>query len=207
MKVFTELEQGTSEWLSIRAGIPTASEFSKVAAKKGPRGGTSHPEFKGRTKYLYRLAGERITGEPEDTYSNFHMERGQVNEAEARALYAFEREIEPVQVGFVRNGNCGCSPDSFLGTDGLLEIKDAIPSVQVARLVAGTLPPEHRAQVQGQLMVTERVWCDFMSHSRGLPPLIVRVERDEEYIAELRGSVDQFAGELEALVEWLRAMQ
>lgn len=206
MEIFGDIVQGTPDWLRVRCGLPTASEFAKVAAKKGPRGGTSHKEYVGRTKYMHRLAGEILTGEPEETYSNHHMERGHEREDEARNLYAFLRDVEPVQVGFIRNGNCGCSPDSLLGDDGLLEIKDAIPSVQVARLVAGTLPAEHKAQVYGQLMVTGRAWCDFMSHSRGLPPLIIRVERDEEYIAELREAVDQFVAELDRLVEWLKCM-
>lgn len=206
MEIFDSIAQGTPEWLEIRCGIPTSSEFYKVLAKAGPRGGTSHKEYVGRTKYLHRLAGEVITGEPEATYQNFHMERGKVNEAEARDLYAFRMDVEPVQVGFIRNGNSGCSPDSLIGDDGLLEIKDAIPSVQIARLVAGTLPPEHKAQCQGQLMVSGRTWVDFMSHSRGLPPLIIRVERDEEYIAELREAVDRFVAERDKLVEWLRCM-
>jgi hypothetical protein len=204
--VYDDIEQGSGAWYLARAGIPTSSEFAKIMAKPGPRGGTSSREQIGRKKLLWRLAGEIITGEPEATYSNFDMERGKENEAEARDLYAFLREAEPVQVGFIKNGNCGASPDALIGDDGLLEIKDAKGSVQVERLIDGTLPSEYRAQVQGQLMVSERSWVDFMSHSRGLPPLIVRVERDEAYIAELREAVDRFVAELEQLVTWLRAM-
>jgi hypothetical protein len=203
IEVFDAIEQNSPEWLKLRAGLPTASEFHEVIAKVGPRGGIP----KGRQKLLWRLAGEIITGEPEDTYQNADMQRGKEREAEARAFYAFRFDADPKQVAFVRNGNCGASPDSFLGDDGLLEIKDAKPSVQIERLVAGTLPPEHKAQCQGQLMVTERKWVDFMSHSRGLPPLVIRVERDEDYIAALRKDVDQFVAELDALVKWLGAMQ
>src|SRR5690606_35269405 len=118
----------------------------------------------------------------------------------------FLNDVEPEQVGFVRNGNCGCSPDSLIGDNGMLEIKDAIGSVQIARLRAGTLPPEHRLQCLGNLLVAEREWIDFMSHSRGLPPLIVRVHRDEIALDELRRSVDKFVDELNNLVEWVKRM-
>lgn len=206
MEVFAKLQQGTPEWHATRAGIPTCSEFAKVIAGKGPRGGTSGKEYIGRTKYLYRLAGEVITGQAEATYSNAHMDRGTENEGEARDLYAMLRDVEPQQVGFIRNGNCGGSPDSLIGNDGILEIKDAIASVQIERLLANVLPSEHKAQCQGLLMVSGRTWLDFMSHSRGLPPLIVRVERDERYIAELRVSVNEFSDELAALVARIRSM-
>ena len=202
IEIFEEIEQNTDAWRKLRAGLPTASEFSDVIAKKGPRGGLP----KGRQKLMWRLAGEIITGEPEDTYSNPDMARGHAREDEARDLYAFLKDAEPKRVAFIRNGNCGCSPDSLIGGDGLLEIKDAKPSVQIERLIHGALPPEHKAQVQGQLMVSGRQWVDFMSHCRDLPPLIIRVERDEPYIAALRVDVDEFVDELNGLVAWLRSM-
>lgn len=202
MEIFDKVEQNTDEWLALRAGIPTASKFKDVRAKKGPRGGIP----KGRQTYLWSLAGEIITGEPMDHYTNANMERGHEREAEASDLYAFLRDVEPVQVGFIRNGNCGCSPDRFIDDDGLLEIKDAAPHIQIERLLKGVMPPEHKPQAQGQLMVSQRSWVDWMSHCRGLPPLIVRVERDEPYIAGLKIDVDEFVDELTALVAKIRSM-
>ena len=155
---------------------------------------------------MYKLAGEIISGEPMDNYVNANMDRGSERESEARDLYAFLRDVEPVQVGFIRNGNCGASPDALVADDGMVEIKDALAHIQIARLLNGELPPEHKAQCQGQLMVSQRQWVDFMSHSRGLPPLIVRVERDEAYIAGLKIDVEEFVGELDALVAKIRSM-
>jgi hypothetical protein len=134
------------------------------------------------------------------------MERGKEREAEARTMYALIHEVAPQQVGFVRNGNCGCSPDSLVGEPGLLELKDALPHIQIARLEDATLPSEYKWQVYGQIMVCEREWCDFMSHCRGIAPLIVRVYRDEQIIAELRSGVDRFVDELNMLVERVRRM-
>jgi len=197
MEVFDDIAQGTPEWLALRAGLPTSSKFADVMAKKGPRGGIP----KGRQTYLYKLAGEILTGEPMDTYINAHMERGSEREAEARDLYAMIKDIEVAQVGLIKNGLCGASPDGLIGHEGMFENKDALAHIQIERLVKGVLPPEHKAQCQGQLMVAEREWVDFMSYCRGLPPLIIRVERDEDYIAGLRDDVARFVSELNELVE------
>ena len=60
----------------------------------------------------------RITGNYEEDYKNSHMERGKAMEAEARSLYAFLHDEPLTQVGFIRNGNKGCSPDSLAGKRG-----------------------------------------------------------------------------------------
>lgn len=202
MQVYQDIEQGTPEWREVRSGIPTSSAFHLVMAKKGPRGGIP----KGRQTYLWKLAGEILTGEPMDNYSNGHMERGQEREQEARSLYELIQDVDVQQVGFIRNGLCGCSPDGLVGENGMWENKDALPHIQIERLLKGTLPTEHKAQCQGGLMCAEREWIDFMSHCRGLPPLIIRVYRDEEYIAELDAAVREFTDELNELVEKIKGM-
>lgn len=198
-----DVEQGSPEWFAARAGIPTASEFSTVMAK-GKDGGASIT----RAKYLRQLAGEILTGEPApEGYSNGFMERGKVLEDEARSLYAFMRDAEPQRVGFIRNGQKGASPDSLIGDRAGLEIKVAIPAVQIERLQRGTLPPEHVAQVQGSLLVTERDSWDFVSYCPKLPPLILTIGRDEAYIANLAKCIDAFNEELDALVNSIRTYQ
>ena len=187
--------QGSEVWLECRLGLPTASKFSTVLAKG---------EGKIRSKYMRQLAGEVITGEPAETFSNSHMERGHAMEDEARQTYAFINDVEPVRVGFIRNGNKGASPDSLIGTNGGLEIKSAIPDIQIDRLERGRLPPEHVAQVQGCLWVTEREYWDFVSYWPRLPVLTVRVHRDEEYIKTLSDEIDRFNDELAALVDRIR---
>lgn len=192
-------DQGTPEWFAARVGIPTASRFSDILAKG---------EGKTRARYLRDLAAEIIRGTPEEeTYTNAHMERGKAQEDEARRLYAFMADADPMQVGFIRDGRKGCSPDSLIGDDGGLEIKTALGHIQIERLQRGTLPSEHVAQVQGSLWVTGRQWWSFMSYSPGLPPLITRVERDESYIATLAKAVDAFNEELDALVASVRGYQ
>ena len=186
--------QGSVEWFQARAGIPTASEFATVMAKG---------EGKTRRKYLLTLLGERMTGEVAESYSNQHMERGKAMEAEARDLYLFRTGAEARLAGVFVNDDigAGASPDSVIGDDGLLEIKTALPHIQLERLLKGGLPAEHKAQVQGQLLITGRKWVDFVSYWPRLPPHIVRVERDEPYIATIKQELDAFNGELSALLE------
>jgi hypothetical protein len=194
-----ECEQGSPEWFAARLGLPTSSEFATVMAK-GRDGGASVT----RKAYLNKLAGEILTGEPAESYTNAHMERGKVQEEEAREAYAFMKDAEPQLVGFIVNGPKGCSPDSLIGEEGGLEIKTALPHIQVERLLRGELPAEHRAQVQGNLWVAERKWWDFVSYCPRLPLLVVRVERDEEYIAKISKAVDAFNGELATTVQFIR---
>lgn len=163
-------------------------------------------ESKTRRTYMMKLAGEILTGEPMESFSNVHMERGKAMEAEARDLYSFMADVEPTTVGFIVNGKKGCSPDSLVDANGMVEIKTKLPHLQIDVLTRGELPPEHKAQCQGQLWVAEREWVDFVSYWPRLPLFVKRVHRDEEYIKTLSAAVDAFNAELAELVETVRAM-
>lgn len=187
-----DCDQGSEAWFECRRGLPTASKFATVMAKG---------EGKTRSEYMRKLAGEILTGEPSEQFSNIHTDRGNEMEDEARETYAFINDADIQRVGFIRNGNKGASPDSLVGADGGLEIKTALPHIQIDRLERDRLPPEHVAQVQGCLWVTEREYWDFVSYWPRLPVLTVRVYRDEEYIKTLSDEIDRFNDELAALVE------
>lgn len=190
-----DCEQGSEDWFSCRAGIPTASKFATVMAKG---------EGKTRNEYMRKLAGEIITGEPMESFNNAHMDRGKTMEDEARETYAFINDADIRRVGFIRNGKKGASPDSLVGSEGGLEIKTALPHIQIDRLLRGDLPSEHRAQVQGNIWLAERGWWDFVSYWPKLPLLTVRVFRDDIYIKNMAGEIDRFNDELEAMVETIR---
>lgn len=194
-------EQGSPEWFAVRAGMPTASEFSTVMAS-GRGGG----ESKTRRTYMLKLAGELLTGEPMECYSNAHMERGKIMEAEARDLYSFMADVEPEAIGFISNGRKGCSPDSLVGDVGMVEIKTKLPHLQLDVLLRGEMPPEHKAQCQGQMWVAEREWVDFVSYWPKLPLFVTRTVRDEEYIKTLSEAVDAFNAELDELLSKIKAM-
>lgn len=193
-------DQGTDEWFRARMGIPTASEFGTVMAK-GRGGGDS----KTRQTYLYKLAGEIITGEPMENFSNAHTARGHALEDEARTLYAFMVEARCERVGFIRSGRKGASPDSLIASDGMVEIKTKLPHLMIETILRGEFPPEHKAQCQGQLWVAEREWVDIAVYWPGMPLFVTRATRDETYIRELSAGIDQFNAELDMIVDRVRA--
>lgn len=197
-----DCEQGSPEWFKARAGIPTASEFHTVMAK-GKSGGESLT----RKTYLLKLAGEIITGEPMESFTNAHMERGKAMEDEARDLYSFMTDSDPLRVGFVTNGKAGASPDSLIGDRGGLEIKTKLPHLLIDLLLKGEMPPEHKAQVQGCMWIAEREWWDFAAYWPKLPLFTKRIIRDDTYIRTIADAVDQFNDELDATVARLRAME
>ena len=194
-----DCEQGSEDWFRARMGIPTASEFGTVLA---PRAGS---EGKMRRTYLHKLAGEIITGEPMERYGNAHMDRGHEMEAEARSLYAFMSDADPTQIGFLRNGQKGCSPDSLIGDAGVLEIKTKLPHLLIDCILKDDFPAEHKAQCQGALWVAEREWVDIAVYWPRMPLFVKRAYRDEEYISKLSDAIDAFNADLAAVVDRIKA--
>ena len=195
LRIF-DCEQNTPEWHECRRGVPTASRFADVISK-----GRGNQPSKTRSRYLYELLDEIVSKEPTPEVNTSQMERGHAVEDEAADLYAFERDVELVRVGFMMRGRVGCSPDRLVGDDGMVEIKSKLPYLHWEIVAAGEMPKEHVPQVQGQLWVSGRQWCDFVSHYPRRPPFITRVERDEKYIQTLAQAVADFVGELDALVK------
>lgn len=193
-------DQNSPEWIAARLGIVTASNFATVMAS-----GKAGAESKTRSTYMRKLAGEIITGQPAESFSSVHTERGHAMEGDARNFYAFMADVEPELVGFIRNGDKGGSPDSLVGETGLLEIKTALPHILLEYLRMDKFPPEHMAQCQGNLWVAEREWCDILIFWPGMKPLIKRVHRDESYILKMSAAVREFNAELQDLVAFHNA--
>ncbi|MDX1902132.1 MAG: YqaJ viral recombinase family protein [Gammaproteobacteria bacterium] len=186
--------QGEPEWHSARIGCLTASCYSQILAKG--KGLT-------RRSYMMKIAGERITGNAAESYTNPHMERGKEQESAARELYVAQSGLEVIECGFMKRGNIGYSPDGLIGEDGLLEIKTKLAHLQAEVLLDDKIPSEHIAQIQGGLMVSGRQWLDFVSYCPGMPLFIKRVERDEAYIQTLTDELAKFEAELSQVVTQL----
>lgn len=199
MKRFDVL-QGSPEWHALRLGIPTASCFDKIMTPK-----TMKPS-ESRVKYAHKLIAEQILGVPLDDASSGFIARGAEQEQDARDYYELKHDCDIEPVGFVTldNGRVGCSPDGLVGNDGLVEIK--VPSAQVH--VSYLLDVDgigYKSQVQGQLWVCEREWCDTLSYNDKMPKALVRQTRDEAFIKALSSHVATFAEYIEQLKELLIA--
>lgn len=187
--------QGSPEWFDCRKGIPTASEFHKLLMRGVKKG----DESKTRRRYMLELIGERMTGQPRDTYSSFHMERGKEMEAEACKLYAMLEDAELQTVGFIRRDEkAGCSPDRLVGGDGLLQIKTMMPPL-LLDLHLTTAPEEyteHDCQLYGELWISEREWTDLLVYWPGIKPYRKRLYRDETKIKSIELGVEMFLSEM-----------
>lgn len=188
-----DVEQGTSAWFEARRGIPTASRFGDLMTSG--RGGK--PSLTGQG-YINELIGERITGLPSPEINTSAMQRGKDMEPDARTEYEFERDIRTRQIGFVTRCGAGASPDSYVGHDGLLEIKTTLPKKLVPLLRQGASGKLHQWQIQGQLWITQREWCDLVVYWPGMPLFVERHERDEQLIAQLAVAVEAAISDIES---------
>lgn len=203
--IIHNIEQGSPEWFAARAGIPTASEFDKIIT---PATGKASTQADG---YQNRLVAEIIAGRPLQTFTgNIWTERGKDLEQEAADYYAFIRGVELEKVGFVTDDNrtMGCSPDRLVGDEGMLEIKVLAPHTHVEYMLSGKTEQFHRPQTQGQLLVTGRVWVDTLAYFEPKPELsiIVRSERDVEYLDKLAGLLAEFNAGVQRKLAMLKEM-
>jgi len=200
--------QGTTEWKQLRLGKVTASRISDVMSK-GKNG-----ESASRKNYRTELVVQRLTGEPGESFTNSAMLHGVDNEPFARAAYEAATSYCVMQVPFVNHltiSNFGCSPDGMISTNGLIEIKCPNSTTHIEYLLDGKPPTKYVPQMQCQMAVTGRKWCDFVSYDPRLPEdlqlFVVRLERDDEYIKAMEEEVTKFLEEVETMYKQLKEKQ
>lgn len=220
------VQQGSQEWHELRSTIPTASEFDRLItpAKWEPTKGDTRRGFQ-LELLANRIFGIAVGGQ----FTSSAMEHGREWEPIARAAYEFDRGVEIQDGGFWTDDamTYGASPDGLIGDDGLIEFKNPeSPKVHLSALldsleydtrqadwtatvyrgadITGVLR-DHWAQVQGQLLVTGRQWCDLVCNCSRLPMVVVRVHPNPYYQDLLRRSLKDFCESLEVLVEEAKA--
>ena len=196
-----ECIQGTTEWAHLRAGIPTASSFHKIITPKTRKPSTQAP------KYTLTLLAERVMGHPCEEFQSNWMARGKALEADAVKYYEMQNNIDTVPIGFVTNDEktIGASPDRFVGDRGLLEVKCPSEAVHMGYLIGEDVDGDYYCQAMGQLWIAERMWIDVCSYHPDMPSVVVRVERDEEFIDALADAVEAFSAALEDKTVGLRS--
>tara|TARA_R110002020_G_scaffold248376_1_gene462369 strand:- start:5450 stop:6079 length:630 start_codon:yes stop_codon:yes gene_type:complete len=204
MNIIESCEQGGEEWLSLRLGKITASRVKDVLTK-----GRGTSPSKTAESYMMELIAEILTGSSKPFFENDAMRRGTETEPQARAMYAVNNDFVDVkEVAFVEHNNqVGISPDGLIGDNGLLEIKCPNTTTQLKRALSDDYSADYKAQIQMQLWVTEREWCDFLSFDPRLECaagyLQQRVYRDEEYIEDMKTKVYAFVEKMNGLIEQL----
>lgn len=204
-----DFEQGSGLWMKARCGLLTASEFDRILTPTLKI--ADNPKSRA---HLWEIAAQRISEYVEPQYISDAMLRGHEDEIRARELYA--KHFAPVETcGFVTNSKwgftLGCSPDGLVGGDGLIEVKSRAQKFQVQTLVefheTGAIPDDYILQIQGQLLVTERQWCDFISYSGGLPTAPMRVEADPKVQDAILDAAAKFESRInEVVATWTAAI-
>ncbi len=192
------LQQRSEEWYEARLGKATGSKFSDIMTK-----GRGSYELAARKNYRSELVLERLTGKKAETWTSPAMQWGIDNEPFARQNYMYATGQEVVEEFFVQHPTlqAGCSPDGYVGDEGLVEIKCPNSATHIATLRTGQLPSQYEAQVQGQLWLTGRSWCDFVSFDPRMPDnaqmIVIHIERDQEYIDDLEYEITKFLSEVD----------
>jgi hypothetical protein len=196
-----DVVQGTSAWAELRRGIPTASAFDEILTP------AKLELSKSADKYAWRLIAEDYLKIPLDNAaSSTSITRGHLQEKKAISYYELKRdETDLTPIGFVMRDDrrVGCSPDHFVGKNGLLEIKSPEPTTHVGYLL-DEQGIGYRLQVQGQLWLCEREWCDTLSFHPDMPAALVRQHRDEKVIGAIATAVDRFLERKDELKEELQ---
>jgi hypothetical protein len=190
-----DVEQGTEQWHALRAGIPTASEFSKLLTST-----YKIADNKGSRDYAIQKAGEILTGRVEETFVSYDMQRGKIEEVRAFEMYC-EHFAAAEKCGFMTNYGIGYSPDGLVGADGLIEIKSAKQRIQVDRIVFGGGADQHMIQIQVGLFVSGRQWCDFVSFSNGMPLHVERVLPDAKIYKAILEAKSKFDESVNSIIE------
>lgn len=172
-------KQGSPEWFEIRANKMTASHANTIKTNG-----------KGLKTYVYKKMFKFITGQykTEDEFLSYDIERGKELESIAISDYELETGKKVERVGFIEKSDyVGCSPDGLVGDGGLLEIKCPREWKFLKFLVDGEIESQYVYQMQMQMLVTGRKWCDFLvfNESFKVPSVIKRVERDEDKIEKI----------------------
>ena len=201
------IEQRTDEWFQQRLGKVTASRISDVIAKTKTGISTS------RQNYLIQLVSERLTGKKTDSYTNQAMQDGIEREPIARKLYESKTNSIVTEVGFFDHPvikNSGASPDGAVNSEeegkyaGLIEIKCPIETTHTNTLMSKSVPTKYIPQMQWQMACTNARWVDFISFNPNFPDelqvFIKRLDRDDDYIAELETEVIKFLEEVEQTI-------
>ncbi len=206
-------EQGSAEWFAARLGHLTSSRIAEAVRKRKRKSanGAGDDELQCRIDLRLELAVERVTQQISQHYVSRWMEQGKEREPGARFAYEQRMDVETEQVGFVRHPVielAGCSPDGFVGTDGMVEFKCPKSTTHAEYLLAECVPELYIPQMMWQMACCGRKWNEFVSYCPEFPePLdlfICRLPRDDQRIAEMEAEARKFLEEVDTMATRLR---
>lgn len=149
-----DVAQRSQEWYDLRMGVVTASQVKRIIGAKG-----------GEETYINELISQKLTYKYKEIYMTDAIQHGVDYESQAISAYSFITNNRVDQVGFVKcHEYLGCSPDGFIGEDGLIETKCPDTHTHIGWVRNNKIPKDHIYQCLYQLFVTKREWVDFVSY-------------------------------------------
>jgi len=199
-----DIPQGSELWLNFRAGMPTGTGAKNLVTSQGK-------ESKSLGGYALELAGDLFAGKKLDAFEgNVWTDRGTELEDSARSLYEMVHDCEVKEIGFCTDDDnqFGMSPDGFVGDDGLVEFKCLKATNHIKAIVYVDRhkkpPTDYIPQIQMQMMVSGREWCDLVMFHPDLPELIIRIEADKEFHKILESQLKAVIIERDKIIKLLK---
>lgn len=173
-----EVEQGTTEWHRMRAGVITASRVHDIIKKGRAKGSYSAA----RQVYMNELIAQVCTGLLPEQLTAKQVLWGHENEPKALELYDPFEDKKINQIAFIYglDMRCGVSPDALVDDNGGLEIKCPWTTSQyIDQLLGGEPKPEYLTQMQYSMWLTGREYWDFANYDPRMKMRNINVVRHE----------------------------
>lgn len=191
-------QQGSGTWQTLKLGVISASNASKVVAKK---------DSDTRLTYMSELVAQVCTGIFEELVNNKYLEWGRQNEDGARAYYEFSTGLTVQQLPFVYKDESfreGCSPDGIVSDTRGVEIKCPFTSVRYVKfLTEDKIKPDYVWQYQHTLRVMDAEEWDFVQYDPRMkksPLKVLTVRRDEEKQKIFDEAIPAFISDMDAML-------
>lgn len=199
--IIHNIDQRTPEWMALRAGKITGSEFYQMMGN----GET-------RKQLLIRKAQEQLG--IHKTEASKYVSRAMVNgirqEPFARKAYEEYAQEHVQEVGFIEwndasepvwRGFCGCSPDGLVGRHGIIEIK----CPQSKNFYKTTeLPRNYFWQIIYNCLISHRDWCDYVVYNPEFPLYVKRIIPHAVDLMQAKSCIRRCVNEIQHYISLLR---
>lgn len=206
-----ELDERQQQYVTLRlVGAPEKAAAEAAGYKTTPKSdiitralnGEKVGDYSDAAKdYAFRLAIERISGEPLDEgFETWSMRRGHELEPDARREHEVKTGFFVERAGFVvtDDGLFGASADGLIGSDGGSEYKCFLAPDKLRAILLENDISDVQEQAQGCMWLCGRKWwhvglyCPALI-SVGKQFTMVEVHRDDEFIERMEKDLWEFA--------------